>query len=118
MGRKNFKVLESKLLTVTSDDGAGDLHCDTDITDSNTVPCYTHVHTRVILLSIQHLQLLSGLDHQVRPGGEGVTILEPLVCLSEVVCHTEQREIVPNKGMCVTGLSGDDRGAESCDRNT
>ena len=35
------KVLsEDKLLTVTSDDGAGDLHCDTD---SNTVLCYTHV---------------------------------------------------------------------------
>ena len=37
----DFKVLsEDKLLTVTSDDGAGDLHCDTD---SNTVLCYTHV---------------------------------------------------------------------------
>ena len=31
MDKKNFKVLaEDKLLTFTSDDSAGDLHCDTD----------------------------------------------------------------------------------------
>ena len=49
-------------------------------------PIVSSVHTctlpgpRVILLSIQHKHLLSGLDHQVRTGGEGVNILEPLVC--------------------------------------
>ena len=42
MDKNNFKVLaEDKLLTVTSDDGAGDLHCDTD---SNSVLC-THMYT-------------------------------------------------------------------------
>ena len=42
MDKNNFKVLaEDKLLTVTSDDGAGDLHCDTD---SNSILC-THMYT-------------------------------------------------------------------------
>ena len=52
----------------------------------------------MILLSIQHLQLLSGLDHQVRTGGEGVNILEPLVC---GLSHRAERNCSPKKA-CVS----------------
>ena len=52
-------------------------------------------------------------------------VMMVLVTSTVTLIPTEQRETVPPKGMCVTGLGRDDGGgggggggAESCDRNT